>query len=185
MSSLKEYSHPNQAERSGANLNKAIETVVAVSRHEWKYVADVVTEFDPKLPQVDCVLDEINQAVLNLVINAAHAIGDAIKQRGLKRGTITIRTRQEPGWAVVEVEDTGTGIPPEVRNKIFDPFFTTKGIGKGTGQGLAIVQAVIVKGHSGKIDFITEVGKGTTFRIFLPRSDSHPSRAGISDAVRS
>jgi len=185
VSSLKEFSHPNQAERSGANLNKAIETVVAVSRHEWKYVADVVTEFDPKLPQVDCVLDEINQAVLNLVINAAHAIGDAIKQRGLKRGTITIRTRQEPGWAVVEVEDTGTGIPPEVRNKIFDPFFTTKGIGKGTGQGLAIVQAVIVKGHSGKIDFITEVGKGTTFRIFLPRSDSHPSRAGISDAVRS
>jgi PAS domain S-box-containing protein len=185
VSSLKEFSHPNQAERSGANLNKAIETVVAVSRHEWKYVADVVTEFDPKLPQVDCVLDEFNQAVLNLVINAAHAIGDAIKQRGLKRGTITIRTRQEPGWAVVEVEDTGTGIPPEVRNKIFDPFFTTKGIGKGTGQGLAIVQAVIVKGHSGKIDFITEVGKGTTFRIFLPRSDSHPSRAGIADAVRS
>jgi signal transduction histidine kinase len=179
VSSLKEFSHPNQAERSGANLNKAIETVVAVSRHEWKYVADVVTEFDPKLPQVECILDEINQAVLNLVINATHAIADAIKQRGLKRGTITIRTRQEPGWVVVEVEDTGTGILPEVQGRIFDPFFTTKGIGKGTGQGLAIVQAVVVKGHGGRIDFLTEVGKGTTFRLFLPLSASHPSRAGF------
>jgi len=179
VSSLKEFSHPNQAERSGADLNRAIETTVAVSRHEWKYVADVVTEFDPKLPQVECILDEINQAVLNLVINATHAIGDAIKQRGLKRGTITIRTRQEPGWVVVEVEDTGTGIPPEVRGKIFDPFFTTKGIGKGTGQGLAIVQAVVVKGHGGRIDFLTEVGKGTTFRLFLPLTASFPSRAGF------
>ena len=180
VSSLKEFSHPNMAERSGADLNKAIETTVSVSRHEWKYVADVITEFDPKLPHVECVLDEFNQVVLNLVINATHAIGDALKQRGLKRGTITIRTRQESGWAVIEVEDTGTGIPPEVRGKIFDPFFTTKGIGKGTGQGLAIVQAVVVKGHSGRVDFTTEVGKGTTFRMYLPLSASHPSRASLS-----
>ena len=180
VSSLKEFSHPNLAERTGADLNKAIETTVAVSRDEWKYVADVVTEFDSKLPHVECILDEFNQAVLNLVINATHAIGDAIKQRGVKRGIITIRTRHEPGWAVIEVEDSGTGIPPEVRGKIFDPFFTTKGIGKGTGQGLAIVQAVIVKGHAGKVDFTTEMGKGTTFRMFLPLSEAHPSRAGIS-----
>jgi PAS domain S-box-containing protein len=180
VSSLKEFSHPNQAERTGADLNKAIETTVAVSRHEWKYVADVVTEFDPKLPHVECILDEFNQVVLNLVINATHAVGDALKQRGLKRGTITIRTRQEPGWAVVEVEDTGTGIPPEVRGKIFDPFFTTKGIGKGTGQGLAIVQAVVVTGHAGRVDFTTEVGKGTTFRLYLPLASTHPSRASLS-----
>jgi len=182
VSSLKEFSHPNQAERTGADLNQAIETTVAVSRHEWKYVADVVTEFDPKLPHVECVLDEFNQVVLNLVINATHAIGDALKQRGLKRGTITIRTRQEPGWAVIEVEDTGTGIPPEVRGKIFDPFFTTKGIGKGTGQGLAIVQAVVVKGHAGRVDFTTEMGKGTTFRLFLPLAAPHPSRASLTTA---
>ena len=168
VSSLKEFSHPNAESKSGADLNKAIETTVAVSRHEWKYVADVVTELDPKLPHVECNLDEFNQAVLNLVINATHAIGDAIKQLGLKQGTITIRTRQEAGWAVIEVEDTGTGIPPAVRGKIFDPFFTTKGVGKGTGQGLAIVQAVVVKGHGGRVDFTTEMGKGSTFRIFLP-----------------
>jgi signal transduction histidine kinase len=139
-----------------------------VSRHEWKYVADVYTELDPALPKVRCVLDEFNQAVLNLIINASHAIGDANKQRGVKRGCITIRTRHEPGWAIVEVEDTGTGIPVQVRDRIFEPFFTTKGIGKGTGQGLAIVQSVVVKGHGGRIDFTTEIGIGTTFRIYLP-----------------
>ena len=179
VSSLKEFSHPNAESKSGADLNKAIETTVAVSRHEWKYVADVVTEFDPKLPHVECNLDEFNQAVLNLVINATHAIGDAIKQLSLRRGTITIRTRQEPGWAVVEVADTGTGIPAEVREKIFDPFFTTKGIGKGTGQGLAIVQAVVVKGHGGRVDFTTEMGKGTTFRLFLPITPPHPLPAVV------
>ena len=182
VSSLKEFSHPNAAEKNGADLNRAIETTVAVSRHEWRYVADVVTEFDPQMPHVECILDEFNQAVLNLIINATHAIGDALKLRDLKRGTITVRTRQEPGWAVIEVEDTGTGIPPEVRGKIFDPFFTTKGIGKGTGQGLAIVQAVIVKGHAGRVDFITEMGKGTTFRMFLPVNTAHPSRAGVAEA---
>jgi PAS domain S-box-containing protein len=184
VSSLKEFSHPNSEAKTGADLNKAIETTVAVSRHEWKYVADVLTELDPKLPQVECILDEFNQAVLNLVINATHAIDDAIKKHGAKRGTITIRTRQEPGWVVTEVEDTGTGIPPEVRDKIFDPFFTTKGIGKGTGQGLAIVQAVIVKGHGGRVDFTTEMGKGTTFRMYLPLSQSHPSRAGIPTVAK-
>ena len=184
VSSLKEFSHPNSESKTGADLNKAIETTVAVSRHEWKYVADVVTELDPKLPQVECILDEFNQAVLNLVINATHAVDDAIKKHGAKRGTITIRTRQEPGWVVTEVEDTGTGIPPAVRDKIFDPFFTTKGIGKGTGQGLAIVQAVIVKGHGGRVDFTTEMGKGTTFRLYLPLTQSHPSRAGIPTVAK-
>lgn len=182
--SLKEFSHPNAAAKSGAHLNRAIETAVAVSHHEWKYVAEVVTDLDPTLPQVECILDEINQAVLNLIINAAHAIGDAVKQSVAKRGTITIKTRQEPGWAIIEVTDTGTGIPLEIRDRIFDPFFTTKGIGKGTGQGLAIVQAVITKGHGGRVDFTTEMGKGTTFRVMLPLSASHPSRTGILGTVQ-
>ena len=182
--SLKEFSHPKASEKNGADLNKAVETTVSVSRHEWKYVADIVTELDPKLPQVECVLDEFNQALLNLVINASHAIGDAIKLGGLKHGKITIRTRQEPGWAIIEVEDTGTGIPVEVRDRIFDPFFTTKGPGRGTGQGLAIVQAVIVKGHNGKVEFTTEIGKGTTFRILLPITTVHPSRTGLPTALK-
>jgi signal transduction histidine kinase len=168
VSSLKEFSHPNKAEKSSADINKAIETTAAVSRHEWKYVAELVTELDPQMPGVPCVLDEFNQAMLNLVINAAHAVGDANTERGVSLGKITIRTRTEPGWAVIEVEDTGTGIPENIRSRIFEPFFTTKGIGKGTGQGLSVVHAVIVKGHGGRVDVTTEVGKGTTFRIFLP-----------------
>jgi signal transduction histidine kinase len=167
--SLKEFSHPNATERSLADLNRAIEIAVAVSRHEWKYVADVVTELDPELPGVPCMLDEVNQAILNLIINAAHAISDVVKPTG-GRGRITVRTRHEPDWAIIEVADTGTGIPAEIRSRIFEPFFTTKGIGQGTGQGLAIVRGIVVKGYHGRVDFTTEVGRGTTFRLALPIS---------------
>jgi len=168
--SLKEFSHPGNSERTPVDLNRAIETAVNVSRHEWKYVADVVTHFDPALPPVPCVVDAFNQAILNLVINAAHAIEPVLKARssGPERGTITIRTRRDASHAIVEVEDTGVGIPEEIHGKIFDPFFTTKEIGKGSGQGLAIVRTVIVKDHQGCVDFTSEVGRGTTFRLRLP-----------------
>ena len=168
VTSLKEFSHPGGKEMSGADLNRAIKTTVAVSRHEWKYVATVVTELDPQLPQVPCVLDEFNQAVLNLIVNAAHAIEQANATLGRTLGRIVIRTRHEPGWAVVEIEDNGTGIPTDVQPRIFEPFFTTKGIGRGTGQGLAIVRNVVVNTHHGRLDFDTEVGRGTTFRLELP-----------------
>ncbi len=170
--SLKEFSHPGGADKSGADLNRAIETTIAVSRHEWKYVAEVVTELDPSMPPVHCVIDEISQVVLNLVVNATHAVEDAIKKRGEKRGLITIRTRKESDNAIIEVQDSGSGIPEHVRGRIFEPFFTTKTLGKGTGQGLAIVQAVIVKKHRGSISFTTELDKGTTFKISLPITPS-------------
>ncbi|PTY07156.1 hypothetical protein DB347_07540 [Opitutaceae bacterium EW11] len=166
--SLKEFSHPNGEGRQAANLNRAIETAVAVSRHEWKYVAEVTTELDPKLPLVPCVLDEFSQAVLNLIINAAHAIADRIKDSPETKGRITLRTRTEGEWVTVEVEDTGTGMSPEVRAHMFEPFFTTKPLGKGTGQGLAIVHSVIVKGHGGQVDCRTEPGRGSTFILRLP-----------------
>ena len=170
--SLKEFAHPNSPELTPADLNRVIETSIDVSRHEWKYVADVALELEANLPQVPCVVDEFNQVMLNVVINAAHAIGDALKQRGGGRGKITVRTRHEPPWAVLEIEDTGTGIPPEIRDRIFEPFFTTKAPGKGTGQGLAIVHTVIVKHHQGTIDVATEPGRGTKFVIKLPLA--HP-----------
>jgi signal transduction histidine kinase len=141
---------------------------VAVSRHEWKYVADVVFELDPELPTVLCVVDAFNQVMLNLLINGAHAIGAALKQTGASRGTITIRSRREARHVLIEVEDTGTGIAPENRAKIFEPFFTTKALGAGTGQGLAIVHSVIVTQHGGTLDFDTEAGRGTVFRLRLP-----------------
>ena len=168
--SLKEFAHPNSPELQPADLNHAIETAVAVSRHEWKYVAEIATEFDPTLPPVPCVIDEFNQVILNLVINAAHAIGDAIKARS-GRGKITIRTKHTPPWATIEVEDTGTGVAPEIRDRIFEPFFTTKDVGKGTGQGLTIVHSVIVKHHHGTIDLETEVGRGTKFIVRLPMEE--------------
>ena len=168
VSSLKEFSHPGGTEKSAADLNRSIETAVAVSRHEWKYVAEAATELDPELPAVPCVLDEFNQTILNLITNAAHAVGAANTVTGRKMGRIVIRSRREGDWAVIEVEDNGIGIPPEIQSRIFEPFFTTKGIGEGTGQGLSIVRNVIVKGHGGKVDFLTTPGQGTTFRISLP-----------------
>ena len=166
--SLKEFSHPNNASRGSADLNRAVTTAIAISRHEWKYVAEVATELDPQLPPVSCVLDEFNQVMLNLIVNAAQAIGTALKQRGGERGKITIRTAHNEREAIVEVTDTGTGIAPEHRQRVFEPFFTTKEAGKGTGQGLGIVHTVVVKRHGGTVDFTTEVGVGTTFRIALP-----------------
>lgn len=178
--SLKEFSHPGGKDQDNADLNRAIETTVAVSRHEWKYVADVVTELDPGLPKVPCVLDEINQALLNLIVNASHAIEEQNKRSGVAKGLITIRTRVDGANVVVEVQDSGTGIPEQVRGHIFEPFFTTKPVGKGTGQGLAIVQSVVVKKHHGAVTFTTEIGKGTTFILSLPLTPPPPESTNHS-----
>ncbi|MFA6288341.1 MAG: ATP-binding protein [Opitutaceae bacterium] len=166
--SLKEFSHPNTLERLPADLNRAIETTLAVARHEWKYVADVVTEFDPALPPVPCILDEFNQVVLNLVINACHAIEETLKSSGAGKGLITIRTRRDAASAWIEISDTGAGIPAEIHDRIFELFFTTKRADKGTGQGLALVRNIVVQHHAGSVDFTSEVGRGTTFRVQLP-----------------
>jgi len=139
-------------------------------RNEWKYVADVVQELDPSLPQVPCLPGEFNQVILNMLVNAAHAIADAVGEGSADKGTITVRTSHSGDWAEVRISDTGSGIPEEARNRIFDPFFTTKEVGKGTGQGLAISRSVIVDKHGGDVTFETEMGKGTTFIIRLPLS---------------
>ncbi|MBU1936190.1 histidine kinase, partial [bacterium] len=111
---------------------------------------------------------DLNQVVLNLIVNAAHAIGNVVDKASDEKGFITITTRQVGNWAEILVADTGTGIPEAARGKIFDPFFTTKDVGMGSGQGLAIAHVAVVKGHGGTIDFETEEGKGTTFSIRLP-----------------
>ena len=177
---MKEFSHPGGDEKQSVDLNHAIESTITVCRNEWKYVAEMVTDLEPDLPMVPCLPDEFNQVILNLIINAAHAIGDVIGSTENTKGTITIRTRSEGNWVEIRVSDTGTGIPLEARPKIFTPFFTTKEIGKGTGQGLAISRAVIVGKHGGTIDFETAVGRGTTFIIRLPLTPS----AASSDAHR-
>jgi len=165
---MKEFSHPGGKEKTPADLNKAIESTATVARNEWKYVADLKMELDPALPFVPCFLGEINQAVLNLIVNAAHAIGDVIKNSPGAKGLITIQTLNEGDQVEIRVADTGTGIPEAMRSKIFEPFFTTKAVGKGTGQGLAMVYGTVVKRHGGTVTFESTVGKGTTFIVRLP-----------------
>jgi PAS domain S-box-containing protein len=168
VSAMKEFSHPGTKEKIPLDLNHAIESTLTVSRNEWKYIADLETEYDSSLPLVQCMAAEFNQVILNLIVNAAHAIADVVGKGGTRKGKITVRTVKCPSWAEIQVQDTGTGIPKEARSRVFDPFFTTKEIGKGTGQGLAIAHSVVVGQHHGTIHFETEEGKGTTFVIRLP-----------------
>lgn len=165
---MKEFSHPGGKEKTAADLNRAIESTVTVANNEWKYVADVKLELAPELPLVPCFVGEFNQCILNLIVNAAHAIGDVVKKNPGTKGLITVQTRRDGDQVEVRVSDTGTGIPEASRPKIFEPFFTTKDVGKGTGQGLSIIYGSIVKRHGGAVKFETEVGRGTTFIIRLP-----------------
>jgi PAS domain S-box-containing protein len=164
---MKNFSHPGTKEKTATNLNEAIESTITVSRNEWKYVAEMETDLDPDLPLVPCLPAEINQVILNMITNAAHAIGTMVGDSGGK-GTIRISTHQGGDSAEIRIADTGCGIRPDAQPKIFDPFFTTKEVGKGTGQGLAISHTVVVEKHGGSIRFETAPGGGTTFFIHLP-----------------
>jgi PAS domain S-box-containing protein len=168
---MKQFAHPGHHEKTCVDLNAAIRSTVIVSRNEWKYIADLVTDLAPDLPLVPCLESEFNQVVLNLIVNASHAIADATSEVR-ERGTITISSRRVGDWAEIRVADTGTGIPEHIRDRIFDPFFTTKEVGKGTGQGLAIGRTVIVDKHGGTIAVETAMGKGSTFLIRLPLCDT-------------
>ncbi len=165
---MKEFSHPGTAEKTFADLNHCIRSTVTVSRNEWKYVADLESDLDGVLPPVCCLPGELNQVFLNLIVNAAHAIGEVVGDGATQKGKITIGSRQDGDWVEVRIADTGSGIPENIREHIFDPFFTTKDVGRGTGQGLAIARNVVVDKHGGTITFDTRTGAGTTFIIRLP-----------------
>jgi len=171
---MKEFSHPDSADKTATDLNKAIESTITVARNEWKYVSEIVMEFDETLAPVVCYPGDINQVVLNLIVNAAHAIKEKIEDG--EKGRITVGTRMRGEWVEISVTDTGGGIPEAIRTRVFDPFFTTKEVGKGTGQGLALAYTVVVKKHGGKIWFETEIGQGTTFFITLPIKVAAPAR---------
>jgi signal transduction histidine kinase len=163
---MKDFSHPGTSNKQPSDLNHTIQSTITVAQNEWKYVAEMETNFDKDLPPVPCFLGEFNQVILNIIVNAAHAIAE-IAEDSRGKGIIRVTTRRDGEWAEVAVSDTGPGIPEKYRKKIFDPFFTTKEVGKGTGQGLAIAHRV-VKNHSGTLTFETEPGKGTTFFIRIP-----------------
>lgn len=175
--SMKNFAYRDAAsEKRPQNLNQAIEATAVVATNEWKYHAELKTDLDSNLPFVPCNIGEINQVVLNLIVNAAHAIRDSELKDG--KGLILVSTRQYDQYVVITIQDDGGGIPEHVQGKIFEPFFTTKEVGVGTGQGLAIAHNVITKSHGGHIWFETEQGKGTTF--FIRLSLDTPSQASES-----
>ena len=165
VTAMRFFTHPGSENKEIADLNQIIQNAISLSRNEWKIIAEIKTDLDPNLPGVECLPIELSQVVLNIIINAIHAIQDS----GEEKGQIVIVSRQAGELIEVSITDNGTGIPKEIQSKIFDPFFTTKDIGRGTGQGLAIAYTVIVKKHGGTLEFESETGKGTTFIIRLPR----------------
>lgn len=156
---LKDFSHVDESNWQSASLEQGIDSTLNVVANEIKYKAKVVKEYSG-LPDIECMPSQLNQVFMNLLVNAAQAITN--------NGVITIRTGSSGDEVWVEVEDTGKGIPPENLTRIFDPFFTTKAIGEGTGLGLALSYGIVQK-HNGHIEVRSEVGKGTTFRICVPK----------------
>jgi signal transduction histidine kinase len=163
--SMKAFSHPGKSGMGEYDLKHAVESTLAIARNEYKYVADVKLELEAVAP-VWCCAGEINRAILNVVVNAAHAIAEVVEGTP-NRGTLTVSLRSDATHAIISIGDTGTGIPDDVRDRIFDQFFTTKALGKGTGQGLSLARAVIVDEHGGSITFDTGSG-GTTFHLRIP-----------------
>lgn len=166
---LKEFSHPGTSEKASADLNHAIESTITVAASTWKHVATVETGLDPTLPPVECHVSEINQVVLNLVVNAAHAIAAVVKSTPqAPHGIIRVETGVVEDHVEIRVSDNGSGIPENIRHRLFEPFFTTKAVGHGTGQGLMLARSIVVDRHHGSISFSSEAGKGTTFVVRLP-----------------
>jgi signal transduction histidine kinase len=164
---MKDFSHPGQG-RSQADLNRLITSTVQVSRNEWKYVAVVDLDLDPDVGAVPCFEGDLKQVVLNIVVNAAHAIDEQRRREGSDRlGRIAVSSRRTDDEAVISISDDGTGMDERTRQRVFDPFFTTKEVGRGTGQGLTLALAAMKK-HGGRIEITSAPGEGSTFRIALP-----------------
>ncbi|MCP4810439.1 MAG: histidine kinase, partial [Proteobacteria bacterium] len=185
VSAMKEFAHPGAQGKTAADLNHCIESTITVATNEWKYCCEMELELDPDLPNVFCSAGEINQVVLNMVVNAAHAIEERLGERPTSKGLINISTRSFEDQVEIRIGDTGAGMAPDVVERVFDPFFTTKSVGKGSGQGLSIAHDVIIRKHCGTIRVESEPGVGTTFIIQLPlHADGpcEPEPAGAQDS---
>lgn len=165
---MKVFSHIGNDEKKLEDINKAIQSTVTVAQNEWKYLAELELELDLNMPMLNCFLVELNQVILNIIINSAHAIDDGNKATDGAKGNMLISTLTEVDMMVICIRDDGMGISEQNKSKIFDPFFTTKDVGKGTGQGLALAHSVFVDKHQGTIVCESELGKGTTFTIRIP-----------------
>ncbi|TPV95168.1 MAG: hypothetical protein B7733_11320 [Myxococcales bacterium FL481] len=164
---MKEFSHPGSREMSPVDVNRTLTNALTVARHEYKYVATVELDLG-EIPEVCGHGGDLHQVFINIIVNATHAIADRYPNRD-QLGKISIRTSlRDETTVMVEISDTGTGIPDDIRQRIFDPFFTTKEVGRGTGQGLAIAHSVVADKHHGSLAVESTVGEGTTFLIGLP-----------------
>lgn len=181
--SMKQFSHPGTQDFQWADLNEQIESTLTVTRNEWKFVARVETDFDPGLPKVWCAPAELNQVVLNMIVNASHAIADSIAAGKYDQGCIRITTRSVGESVEIAISDDGNGIDKAIQGKIFDPFFTTKDPGKGTGQGLALAHSVIVDMHRGTLSVDSTLGVGTTFTIQLPKEGASSAPIPMKEAA--
>jgi signal transduction histidine kinase len=169
---LKEFSHPGSDEAQPMDLNHLVRTASTVTRNCWRYQAELELQLCEDLPAVHGQPQAFGQVLINLIVNAADAIEArwAAPHSG-QLGKIVIRTLALADSVELQVEDNGTGIPEPLQQRVMEPFFTTKGVGKGTGQGLPLAHATIVNRHAGKFFFTSEVGRGTTFFIQLPKAE--------------
>ncbi|UCG61116.1 MAG: PAS domain S-box protein [Candidatus Zixiibacteriota bacterium] len=158
VSSLRKFARLDRSEKDTVDIHEGLETTLTLAQHELKNRVEVIREYGD-IPMIDCYPNQLNQAFLNLLVNASQAIEG--------QGKIWIRTLQKDNNVIVEIRDSGRGIPPENLSKVFDPGFTTKGSGVGTGLGLSIVHQII-QDHGGNIELESELNKGTTFRVILP-----------------
>jgi len=166
---MKDFAHPGSKEKAYFNLNNGLQNTVTISKNEWKYVAEMELKLDDNLKEILCLQDELNQVFLNIIVNSSHAISEKNQQNNSNElGKIIIETNKKNDTAIIKISDSGNGIKKSIIDKVFDPFFTTKEVGKGTGQGLAIVHDIISNKHRGKISVESEEGVGTTFIIELP-----------------
>jgi PAS domain S-box-containing protein len=166
---MKDFSHPNSKNKVATNINHCIESTITISKHTWKYHAEMEVDFDLSIKDVMCHPGPFNEVILNIIVNAADAIKEKIENdNSIDKGKIKIQTRGKENFVEIRISDTGGGIPKSIQEKIFDPFFTTKAIGKGTGQGLALSYSIIKARHNGDLLFETVPGKSTTFILQLP-----------------
>ena len=168
VSAMNVFTHPGSKSFVPANVNDLIESTLSITRNRWKFCADIQLDLAHDLPTIQCLPTEINQVILNLLVNAADAVAERFGTSPKIQGKIDIATRRVTNGISIEVGDNGCGIPEENQSQIFSPFFTTKGVGKGTGQGLTMCYAVVCSQHGGSLTVESQVGKGTTFRVFLP-----------------
>lgn len=174
VNAMKTFSHPGGDDRQHHDINAIIQSSATLSRNEWKYCADIEFNLHTDLPVIECNHSEVSQVMINIIVNAAHAISDALDAsngKGKGKGKITITTFTLGSQLIVQIMDNGKGMSEAVKQRVFDPFFTTKGVGKGTGQGLAISYNVIVEKHGGELSVSSKEGFGSLFEMRFPISN--------------